>query len=61
MMMPKTPPTWPTFWIEACKGTWIGLARHRERRADPRTLWPEARTIVALGVNYGPGGAGCFG
>ncbi|MGF1639423.1 MAG: tRNA epoxyqueuosine(34) reductase QueG [Rhodospirillales bacterium] len=24
------------------------------RRADPRALWPDARTIVALGVNYGP-------
>jgi epoxyqueuosine reductase len=24
------------------------------RRADPQTLWPEARTIIALGLNYGP-------
>ena len=27
-----------------------------ERRADPRTLWPEVRSIIALGMNYGPGG-----
>ncbi len=31
------------------------LARNADRRADPRTLWPEARTIVALGMSYAPG------
>ena len=30
------------------------LAAHPERRADPRVLWPEVRSIVMLGVNYGP-------
>jgi len=30
------------------------LAAKADRRGDPRTLWPEARTVVALGVNYGP-------
>jgi epoxyqueuosine reductase len=25
-----------------------------ERRADPRVLWSEARSVVMLGVNYGP-------
>jgi epoxyqueuosine reductase len=25
-----------------------------ERRGDPRVLWPEVRSIVMLGVNYGP-------
>jgi epoxyqueuosine reductase len=25
-----------------------------ERRADPTVLWPEARSIVMLGLNYGP-------
>src|SRR6266550_8584000 len=24
------------------------------RRGDPRALWPEARTVVVLGVNYAP-------
>ncbi|HKS90186.1 MAG TPA: tRNA epoxyqueuosine(34) reductase QueG [Stellaceae bacterium] len=40
------------------------LAATAERRGDPRTLWPEARTVVVLGLNYasdgladpGPGG-----
>jgi epoxyqueuosine reductase len=30
------------------------LAANAERRADPRKLWPEVRSIVMLGVNYGP-------
>jgi epoxyqueuosine reductase len=27
-----------------------------ERRADPKTLWPEAKSIVVLAMNYGPDG-----
>src|SRR5215470_5993668 len=30
------------------------LAGTAARRGDPRTLWPEARTVVVLGVNYTP-------
>ena len=30
------------------------LAEHEARRGDPRTLWPEAKTVVVLGINYGP-------
>ena len=30
------------------------MQRTSERRADPQTLWPEAKTVIALGVNYGP-------
>ncbi|RFB75571.1 tRNA epoxyqueuosine(34) reductase QueG [Methylovirgula sp. 4M-Z18] len=42
---------------------WLALDRHGSmdwmqdtaaRRADPRVLWPEVRSIVMLGVNYGP-------
>src|SRR4029077_20115020 len=29
------------------------LADTAARRGDPQTLWPEARTIVVLGLNYG--------
>src|ERR1700747_3554357 len=28
------------------------LAATAARRGDPRALWPEARTIVVLGINY---------
>jgi epoxyqueuosine reductase len=30
------------------------LEAKRDRRADPRALWPEVRSIVMLGLNYGP-------
>ncbi len=30
------------------------LAANPERRTDPRVLWPGVRSIIMLGVNYGP-------
>jgi epoxyqueuosine reductase len=30
------------------------MAETEERRGDPLTLWSEARSVVALGVNYSP-------
>ena len=30
------------------------LAGTAARRGDPQQLWPEARSVVVLGVNYGP-------
>jgi epoxyqueuosine reductase len=30
------------------------LAAHPERRTDPRVLWPDVRSVIMLGVNYGP-------
>ncbi len=32
------------------------MAQTQERRADPRVLWDEVRSIIVLGVNYGPQG-----
>ncbi len=32
------------------------LAGTAERRASPTSLWPDARGVVALAANYGPGG-----
>ncbi|NDH62637.1 MAG: tRNA epoxyqueuosine(34) reductase QueG [Alphaproteobacteria bacterium] len=31
---------------------WLG--ERSEERADPRTLWPGARTVVSVAMNYGP-------
>jgi epoxyqueuosine reductase len=42
-------------WIaEGAHGDMDWLARTRERRADPNALWPQAKSIIALGLNYGP-------
>ncbi len=30
------------------------LARSPERRTDPRGLWADVRSVIMLGVNYGP-------
>jgi epoxyqueuosine reductase len=30
------------------------MAANAERRADPAVLWPESRSIIVVGVNYGP-------
>ncbi len=31
------------------------LATNPQRRTDPRVLWPGVRSVIMLGVNYGPG------
>ncbi|MEM9732420.1 MAG: tRNA epoxyqueuosine(34) reductase QueG [Pseudomonadota bacterium] len=31
---------------------WIAETAHR--RADPKTLWPDVRSIIMLAINYGP-------
>ena len=35
-------------------GTMDWVPETRDRRADPLTLWPDVRSIVMLGMNYGP-------
>ena len=42
------------FLAEERHGEMAWMARNSERRADPRVLWPEARSIVVVGANYGP-------
>ena len=40
---------------EGREGDMAWLARNPERRQSPRGLWPEAKSVIALGMNYGPG------
>ena len=35
-------------------GSMTWMADNAERRADPRVLWPEVRSILMLGLNYTP-------
>jgi epoxyqueuosine reductase len=36
-------------------GSMAWMENNAARRADPNVLWPDAKTIVMLGINYGPG------
>jgi epoxyqueuosine reductase len=42
------------FLAEGRHGGMEWLARDPERRADPAGLWPDAKSVVVLGANYGP-------
>ena len=42
------------FLAAGAHGDMAWLAETFERRADPRALWPEAKSVVALARNYGP-------
>jgi epoxyqueuosine reductase len=35
-------------------GTMEWMAETAQRRGSPRALWPQARSVVMLGMNYGP-------
>lgn len=35
-------------------GDMAWLAREPPKRADPARLWPQARSVICLGLNYGP-------
>ena len=40
--------------LEGRHGTMDWMARNAEKRASPQVLWPEVKSIVMLGANYGP-------
>ena len=44
-----------TDWLERGRhGSMEWMADTADRRSDPRVLWPEVRSVVLLGLNYGP-------
>ena len=42
------------FLAEGAHGDMVWMETSAERRGDPRVLWPEARSVIMLGLNYGP-------
>jgi len=44
------------FLAEGRHGDMAWLANTAERRKSPRAFWPEARSVILLGLNYGRGG-----
>jgi epoxyqueuosine reductase len=43
-----------TFLADGAHGDMTWLETTAERRGDPRALWSEVRSVVMLGLNYGP-------
>jgi epoxyqueuosine reductase len=39
---------------EGQHGDMAWLADRPERRSDPKAMWPQVRSVIMLGVNYGP-------
>ncbi|TCL95944.1 epoxyqueuosine reductase [Rhizobium sp. PP-WC-2G-219] len=52
--IPDAPARLADFLDHNYHGTMDWMAETAERRADPRTLWSEVRSVVMFGMNYGP-------
>jgi epoxyqueuosine reductase len=52
--IPLAPPRLREFLASGAHGDMAWMATNAERRGDPRALWPAVRSIVVLGINYGP-------
>jgi epoxyqueuosine reductase len=59
--IPQALPRLRQFLAEGAHGDMEWMATTAERRGDPRTLWPQARSIIMLGLNYGRGGGNHLG
>jgi epoxyqueuosine reductase len=42
------------FLADGAHGDMVWMAATAERRASPGALWPEVRSVIMLGMNYGP-------
>ena len=52
--MPDAKQRLERFLADGAHGDMIWMETTAERRGDPRTLWPDVRSVVMLGMNYGP-------
>ncbi len=52
--IPLAPERLATFVADGQHGTMAWMEETAARRGDPRVLWPQVRSIVMLGMNYGP-------
>jgi epoxyqueuosine reductase len=53
-LIPQAKQYFERFIAEGQHGDMEWLANTTERRTDPQVLWPEARSVIMLGLNYGP-------
>ncbi|MFA7413115.1 MAG: tRNA epoxyqueuosine(34) reductase QueG [Rhizobium sp.] len=52
--IPQAPARLSAYLDAGYHGTMTWMRETQERRADPRVLWGEVRSIVLFGMNYGP-------
>src|SRR5690606_40874941 len=52
--IPQAPARLDTFLGDGHHGTMGWMEETRDRRSDPKVLWPDVRSIVMFGMNYGP-------
>ncbi len=52
--IPRAPARLKQFVDDGFHGSMGWIAETLERRADPRVLWPEVRSVIVLAMNYGP-------
>ncbi|MET0941076.1 MAG: tRNA epoxyqueuosine(34) reductase QueG [Mesorhizobium sp.] len=52
--IPNAPARLSDFVAAGRQGSMTWIAETAARRGDPRTLWPGVRSIIVLGMNYGP-------
>lgn len=52
--IPQAPARLADFLAAGFHGTMGWMAETQARRADPRALWSEVRSVVLFGMNYGP-------
>ncbi len=53
-VIPEAPARLAAYIAANYHGTMVWMEETRERRADPKVLWGEVRSIVMVGMNYGP-------
>ena len=52
--IPHAPEGLRTWLASGAHGDMTWMEETQERRADPRILWQDVRSIIVLGMNYGP-------
>ena len=52
--VPEAPARLADFLAAGRHGSMSWIAETAARRGDPKALWPEVRSIIMLGMNYGP-------
>jgi epoxyqueuosine reductase len=52
--IPLAPERLASWLAEGAQGDMDWMAETQARRADPRVLWPDVRSVILLAMNYGP-------